>query len=365
MITPSNTTVCTCRKVVGDAVLELYAHEESDLGRSFYWQERAFLSHCEVQDQIEYRKRSKEHQYLEKAVADWHLPQSSFRHGGDGVDPFATTIFSTAMVFAWAFLKYKQFRIGRRLRQATLASVLYQSLSQVVLRGTSLCPTELALTIMGRALVVSRSGLVDLTGLLVVYGQLPLEWAQLRDSGVSMPLAPFPSDAKVLVTDLLAFLEARVSNSEGGLPAQHCLQQLRHGLLQVVVLLFEIAIRDQVVDDLQFNFHATVYTGKTNKRQCRRGVMTKMQLLEKIQNVHGSKEAILSALTGSAGYFVVYRNVLNRSYVTTQRALLESGTSYTLQWDGANYSGLSVNIGILTDIESKASTYLRPKVRSV
>ena len=89
----------------------MHWHHDAEVGHLFRWEERACLSYFKVLDGVEYRKRSRKEQYLEKVAEAWGLTEFDVAQGHSGTD-WSTTVFSSPLLVAWMFAKARHFRKG-------------------------------------------------------------------------------------------------------------------------------------------------------------------------------------------------------------------------------------------------------------
>ena len=73
----------------------------------------------------------------------------------------------------------------------------------------------------------------------------------------------------------------------------------------------------------------------------------------------------MATLTARSSSASVVRNVSNTLYMEEARRLLSAATSLSFSWDGATYSGMSVNVGMVVDCHTGIGAYIRPLVTSV
>ena len=87
-----------------------------------------------------------------------------------------------------------------------------------------------------------------------------------------------------------------------------------------------------------------------------------MQMLQKLLDGCGSKNAVLDALQEHKGLASVVRNVHIIQDRELQKKVMEHATSASISWDEACYGGLSVNLGYAINGSTGKAAYLRPVV---
>ena len=143
--------------------------------------------------------------------------------------------------------------------------------------------------------------------------------------------------------------------------------RLSQSLLTIIASAFEVAVfeRLEAVDKTSRQSEIPTLAGVSGTRRCRRSTLTQAQWLDKLVNSSGSKEVVMATLTARSSSASVVRNVTNTLYMEDDRKLLSAATSLSFSWDGATYSGLSVNVGMVVDCHTGFGAHIRPLVTSV
>ena len=230
-------------------------------------------------------------------------------------------------------------------------------------QGCCRAEAPLELHVLSASLIVRVDGMTDLLQLLVAYAGLQGEWSSLRDAEQACRLPPWPHDGVVKLSDLLRFLEARVAATPD-LPQPSWLLQFRNVVLVVAAFAFELAIAHRLdSDDCDADKqNVAVLRGKTDVRRCRRSSLAKLQLIRRTRGQCGSANTVMDALAECHGYAALVRNVSNTLYSDLARESFADSRLISFGWDGASFSGLSVNIGMIIDCVTLRGCHVRPGV---
>ena len=206
---------------------------------------------------------------------------------------------------------------------------------------------------------------IDLNPLLEQWPTLSMEWESLCTQGV-FGLSPLLPSHKAFIGDLLRFLNTRVTLAK--LESSHWLVHFRNCTMRVLTLLFEqevFTVLDAETVPLQSLQILPLRSLKSGKK-LRPGVLEKKQLLRQLATSHNrsNAEAMLQVMQSHKGYAAVVMNVSNGLYERAAIISLEQCRALCMSWDGASYSGLSVNIGVGLDCISERAANMRPVVDS-
>lgn len=364
MATALNTQPCVLRSgLLHDAVLPVFYWSEASIGRCFYFEQRYWLQYFGIRDACEYRKRERRSGYITQALEQWNLGVGDVRLPSQEPESFKTVVFSTPLSLAWLLQKFRQFETGRDDAKLQRCRLALHSWCAMALQGFTRCEQRPVLMVQDIMLRVLANGRLDLSALCEHFEGLPQEWERLRFLNATCDISPWPHDDAPRVSDLLFFLEARVHFSPG-LPSTHWLRQLSASVLLAMAFGMEVEVGHTLAQESRkpHNLAISLLMGRLQKRQCRKGAVSKLQLLQKVCEVHGSKNTIMDVLTGSKGYIAVCRSVSNGMYVDLSRRTLEGAASLSLSWDAATYGGVSTNIAIAMDCFSENACYLKPGV---
>ena len=351
--------------LLGSADLPVYRWQTAEVGKCFFWEQRYWLQALGIVDQVDYRKREKRQGHIPEISASWALFECDYVPGGRS-SAFKTPLMSTSLLLPWLCAKFRHFVQGRdvtRGDRCTSALIAWFDLSR---KGLALCPSAPELTVLGVTLSPSRDGFLSLHSLVAVYPALSQEWNDIVLRAHHLGLPAFPANATTRLTDLFLFLEARSAYSPDLAPG-HWLVSLRNSLLVVVVFCAEVAVCHQLEADRDLDASKrnvpTLY-GRTGKRQARSSIITRMQWLRRVQDTPGSAETVLRTLSGSVSYAAMIRNVSSRIYAEGASSLFRDSASLSLSWDGAGYSGLTVNVAFALNCNSGHAAHIRPQVGS-
>ena len=99
----------------------------------------------------------------------------------------------------------------------------------------------------------------------------------------------------------------------------------------------------------------------SGKRKVNSGRLKKLQMLRLTLKRSGASNQVMNALMdGHDGLAAKVRNVANLEYQKLAAAAMGSASAVGLNWDGAMYGGLSVNIGMAVDCISLRAVHLQP-----
>ena len=105
--------------------------------------------------------------------------------------------------------------------------------------------------------------------------------------------------------------------------------------------------------------------GASQRRQQRRCVLSKLQLLRSVANTNGSQEAILRGMQSHHGIASQIYRTHNRLYTELQQARRMSSSAVAFHWDGGSYGGLNVNVGVLLDVWDEELSYIKPMATTI
>ena len=141
---------------------------------------------------------------------------------------------------------------------------------------------------------------------------------------------------------------------------------LRTILLKALAYLFDIGMFhtiDAIDPGMSKKFAPTELLGPSGRRRCRRGFGTKRKYIDALMDEYGSFNVRLNTLSsGHKGYASVIGSVRNRMYSLEAIRCHAGTTSAAFHWDGASYSGYSVNVCIAMDTATQHFSYVRPVV---
>ena len=364
MATALNTLVYPLRSgLLHGGVLPVYHWHTADVGSAFYFEQRYWLHHLQVQDQVSYRKRERREGYITRCLSEWSLNITDSRGPGGSVEDFKTNVFGSRLLIAWLFLKYRHFEFAKDAGRMALCSSALGAALAMAQQGFAHFDDLACVVVHGVPLRVDLAGHVDVAALVDMFQELPHEWCAIRDSAHSCGLDPWPGDNYVAACQLLLFVEARYHYSKHIAPT-HWLRDLRNSLLRVLAFSLELQVARVLEEERcdEAKLAPAELRGKSNLRLARRGLLPKIQLLQRLMKHHGSHNTIMDTLTGAKGYSAVIRNCSNNLYTGLASGAFKHTTSLCLSHDGATYSGLNVNIGMALDCDSGFGAHVRPGV---
>ena len=244
------------------------------------------------------------------------------------------------------------------------ASDAFENISTMAMNALSNMQAMPSLSIGDTTLHMDAHG-IDLNPLLEQWPTLSSEWESMCRQGV-LGLRPLGPSHRACIGDFLRFLNTRVTLAK--LESSHALVQLRNCTMRVLTLLFEQEVFTVLNAESVPLQHSQIHQLRSQRtgRKLRLGVLDKKLLLRKLACVHNqsAKETMLAVMQGHKGYAGVLQNVRNGMYERAGQGLLEQCRALSLHWDGATYSGLSVNIAVGLDCISEVAVHMRPVVDS-
>lgn len=363
MATALNIVVYPLRSgLLWESVVPVYHRLGADVGRSFFFEQRIWLQHLGVSCHSEYRKREKKEGYISKCLTSWALGADHFCPPSGGEENIKTNTMSTSMLLAWLLEKYRHFEKGREIDKMRRCSAAVEAWCLMAQSGFAKCDAPLEIDLMGLPLRVDTRGRLNLSALVHCCPELPGEWETLRSCANVCGLSPWPASHAPQASDVLRFLAARMHYSPTMAPV-HWMYQFRNSLLLVLTFAMELEVASCLATER--NAHHTlnpmVVRSGRGWRQCRRGALSKLQILQKLSHT-GSNNTIAQTICESHGYAAVARNVSNGLYNRLANSTLARSSSLSLSWDGATYSGLNVNIMMGLDCQKKVACHLKPGV---
>ena len=160
------------------------------------------------------------------------------------------------------------------------------------------------------------------------------------------------------------FLDGRIRQS-GSLPAGHWLLEARLSALSVLAFVVELGVNQRLEEHIAQSHRPEPIAlyGKTGQRRIHRATASKMIMLRRLLDGHGSREAVGRALTdGNRGIGAQYQGVQNACYSETARRAFHSTRRLAVNWDGSTHGGLDMNVGFAVDVGTGFGAYFRPLV---
>ena len=160
------------------------------------------------------------------------------------------------------------------------------------------------------------------------------------------------------------FLDGRIRQS-GSLPAGHWLLEARLSALSVLAFVVELGVNQRLEEHIAQSHRPEPIAlyGKTGQRRIHRATASKMIMLRRLLDGHGSREAVGRALTdGNRGIGAQYQGVQNACYSETARRAFHSTRRLAVNWDGSTHGGLDMNVGFAVDVGTGLGAYFRPMV---
>ena len=348
-------------------------YKQKDAERSFFFEQRYWLSAMKVPNIKDYQKNER-HRYWDAIKHDFRLGDDDFGrppcdHSSEKPLPL---MMSSAGLLAWACYRGRVSAKGHLPSRTVSYAGIMMSFFECASVGASILHdtgVRLPSIAVGHASVDfedRKLGGVYAGKLVNFWPTLPAEWDMLRSSCVGFGLEPW-SDVCSLA-DLFRFMDLRCAASEDIDPNSWMLD-LRVALLRLSAWLVNVAVEVDLATSASLAAQPTVLFGKDGQRRAHHQHGTRMVMATALHGT-GSRETICRAVSGQTHSLAAsHRARLVELYITNVREAYHLVPSLRLHWDGSHHGGLDVQVGCaltrnLLQPSQVLAAYLQPAVPS-
>ena len=275
-----------------------------------------------------------------------------------------TTTINSVLLVPWLLLKCNHYHRGTEPTKLQRTCSCLEWVRSIALQGCAKFEPLPSIIVNGLQLQLRKDGYIDLAQMAGVWASLPDEWETVRTLDTHVDLAAW-GDGCRSVFDVVLFLDARILHSQ--VPPPFWIFAFRYACVSYVACGLELEMWDAVQDrqEIGANIVSDWYYGKSDNKRCNASTLTKMKWLRQIVETDGCNNTILNVLSdGHCGYGAVVQQVRTNEY---QEAVARQQFGTTLSaysWDGASYSGFSVNVDHALDIRTRHGCHLKPLVHT-
>ena len=349
-------------RLLGNAGTTCYFRHDADVERSFFFEQRGWLTYLNYSDLVDYRKREKAEGYLLSVSAAWAMPPS-FSYGSSDGARVRTTLLGSDMLMAWLHGKFRHLGKGQRKQQQEAVSSCLAACYKHTCRGRSLLADAPTVSAGGVELPLLDDCTLDMDRLSSLYPYWPEEWLEILQQGDGAALGRPPETNHVALPSLLSFLEARVHYTQRTLPAGHWIVRLRNVLLKMAGFLFEVSISDVLENTAEQTVRNQPHEPIARVRRRWSGMLSKGRLITKMIRNFGSGNAVVNSLVdGHRGFSAMITHLSNSSTLEENQKRMASCNLASCYRDGASYGVLSVNLGFGANVETDFAARFKPMV---
>ena len=98
-------------RVLGEIIVPAHQRHNADVGSSFFWEQRYWLDHLHVSDQLNFRKIEKRAGHIESICQHWGIAHADY-FAGEASGVFKTRTFSSSLLISWLLSKVHLFSCG-------------------------------------------------------------------------------------------------------------------------------------------------------------------------------------------------------------------------------------------------------------